>query len=513
MPILATVRGMSSAEFPKKGYNIKLRDEQDRPHAQPLLDLPAHEKWALVAPWSFDLSYINNAFVYALSNRIGRWAPRTRFAEVFLNADGGDLDQADYAGIYVITDRVERGPARVDIAEPSGSDPAAPAITGGYILKIDHNEAGEPGWATDHPISADGVSSVILVSPGDDVTPAHYDYIRGYVQRMEAALQADRASGWTQRTSLAFIDRASWVDHHLLNTFVCNPDAFVRSAYFSKDRGGKLVAGPVWDFDRALGSYWDARSSKWDVWCGVGGTDVWRTGWWGIIAQDPEFIQDWIDRWQSLRRSEFSNDALISHLDTLSGAIGSAAAARDATRWPDNVTPRGSYAAQIEHVKHWVTQRARWIDEQFVPAPSVTAGVSLTFTAPAGSQLAYTLNGSDPRSVGGGLSPTARIVSEPLIVPATANVHVRVPRRSPDRFSRQSVEFGDRRGSLLAPVTQGSARQPLESCVGRHGRERLDRWRVHRRHDGQALLVPRHRTGPGTIWDGWRHFGHPTQHP
>ena len=57
---------------------------------------------------------------------------------------------------------------------------------------------------------------------------AQRDYIRGYVQRMENALFADRASGWTQHSYLDYIDRGSWVDHHILNTLACNPDAFVR---------------------------------------------------------------------------------------------------------------------------------------------------------------------------------------------------------------------------------------------------------------------------------------------
>ena len=61
---------------------------------------------------------------------------------------------------------------------------------------------------------------------------------------MEDALFADHAGGFGQRTYLDYIDRDSWVDHHLLNTFVCNPDAFTRSAYFTKDRNGKLRGRP-----------------------------------------------------------------------------------------------------------------------------------------------------------------------------------------------------------------------------------------------------------------------------
>jgi hypothetical protein len=457
-PITTSVRGASSASFPKKGHNLKLYDERGGPRAQPLLDLPADDTWALVAPWSFDLSYLNNAFVYGLSNRMGRWAPRTRFAEVFFSTDGGELDPSDYAGIYVITDRIERGPARVDLAEPSGADPADAAITGGYILKIDHNEGNDFSWNAEYPLSEDGQSSVILVSPqSSDATAAQREYIRGYVRRMEAALVADAATGWTKRTSLDYIDRASWVDHHLINTFACNPDALVRSAYFNKDRGGKLVAGPVWDFDRALGSYWDGRSFRWNVWSGIGGTDVWHTGWWGLLAQDPEFIQDWIDRWQSLRRTELSRDNLIAQIETLARTIGPAAAARDADRWRDNANPHGNYVALIEHLQNWVTQRAQWIDEQFVAPPLITRGTMLTFTAPVGTELAYTLDGYDQRSLGGNVAPTAQMISGPLVVPANANVHVRAYRASlsgafPE--SPWSSAVGGERSSPLTPQSR-----------------------------------------------------------
>jgi hypothetical protein len=425
-PLTASVRGASSAGFPKRGYNVKFADAAGKKHAQSLLDLPAHEKWALVAPWSFDMGYINNSVIYALSNELGRWAPRTRFAELFFNANGGDIDQTDYAGIYVITDRIEVGAERVAVNSLSGSDVAGSAVTGGYILKIDYQEEEDLGWMT-RKMPEFGDSSVILVAPkSDDVAPAQLDYIQNYVQQMEDALFADQAKGFSQRTYLDYIDRNSWVDHHILNVFACNPDAFSRSAYFTKPRNGKMAAGPVWDFDRAMGAYWDERSYRWDVWFGLGGPDYWRIGWWGVIAQDPEFMQDWIDRWQSLRRDELSNGALTTLISQQAAQIGSEAAKRDSTRWPDSENPFGSYTGQIDYLRGWMTLRAGWIDEQFLRAPDVAAsGGSLVFTAPPGAELAYTLDGSDPRSLGGEIAPNAILTASPLTVPALSNVHVR----------------------------------------------------------------------------------------
>lgn len=428
--ITLSVRGASSAEFPKKSLNLTLRDAAGRKLAQSLLDLPASDKWALVAPWNYDPSFVNNALMYALSNRLGRWAPRTRFVEVFLNSSG-DVDAANYAGIYVLTEKVEPGANRVDIAALTRSDNGAPAVTGGYILKIDSPAEDDVAWLTSRGTAVTGDSQVILIAPkAEDVTSAQRDYIRDYVQRMEDALHADQASGWTQRTSLDFIDRPSWVDHHLLNTFACNPDALFRSAYFHKPRDGRLAAGPVWDFDRALGSCADERSFRWDVWHGYGGSDVWHTGWWAVLVQDPEFMQCWVDRWQALRKAELSTAALVMTARYLASTIGPEAAARDAARWPSNESTYGSYAAQIVRLTQWLTQRAGWIDEQFVAAPELRReGDVLIFTPPPDAQLVYTLDGSDPRSVGGDIAPNALVTASALTVPANANIHVRSYRR------------------------------------------------------------------------------------
>jgi hypothetical protein len=427
-PLLTTVRGTSSAEFPKKGYNLKMRTDANRSRAFPIFDLPAFERWALVAPWAFDQNFINNAFVYELSNRVGRWAPRTRLVEVFFNPMGDDLDLTDYAGIYVVTDRIRVEKGRVEIDSLSAGDVAAPAITGGYILKIDVQDPDEIGWTTDHGVPAGGVTSIVLVAPdAGDVTIEQLTYIQSYVQQMENALHSDRATNWSKRTHLDFIDRAAWVDHHILNVLASNPDGLIRSAYFTKPRGGKLQAGPVWDFDRALGAYWDDRTAVVNTWSGVGGSvDVWRSGWWGLLAEDPEFVQEWVDRWQTLRQAQMSTPALTALAQSLATTIGTEAADREAARWPDSASPYGSYAAQIDHLKTWLTERAAWIDSQFAAPPSLSVeAATITVSPPVGAFVAYTLDGSDPRDLGGGIAASAQLASEPITFPADSTVRVR----------------------------------------------------------------------------------------
>ncbi len=454
-PVGVAVRGASSASFPKKSYNLEILNDLRKKTARALFGSRPFAEWALGGPWLYDPALLRNSYAYALSNRIGRWAPKTQPIEVFLNADGLPLDSSAYLGIYVLTDKIEFNPDRLAIARVPASATTAPDITGGYILKIDEPAADEFFWKTDYGFGAESLSAVAVASPkADRLTAAQRNYIRGYVQQMENALHEDRASGWRTRRHLNYLDRASWVDHHLLNVFASNPDHFERSAFFHKARNGKIVAGPVWDFDRAFGSSEDERSFDPEVWGGLGSVEPWHFGWWGVIATDPDFRQEWIDRWQALRRGALAEPNLLALADELAAAIGPAAAARDAARWPGNVsTFGGTHAGEMTHLKSWLVRRGRWIDSQFVPPPVVAAsGTELILTAPAGTQIAYTLDGSDPRSDGGGIAPNATVVTGSVTVAASANLHAR---------SYRTADLNAFPGTPWSSFVGGTASSPL----------------------------------------------------
>ncbi|WP_414660886.1 CotH kinase family protein [Horticoccus sp. 23ND18S-11] len=428
------VRGSSSANFPKKSYTLHLDDANGHDNALPLFGLTAFDTWTLVGPWSYDRTYIHNVFTYALSNRIGRWAPRTQLVEVFINANGGDIDSQDYAGIYVLTDAVRVDPERVAITPIETSDTGTKSVTGGYLLKVDLPDSEEFGFTTTR--SYPGEPSVIgIVTPKLNALPkAQREYVQGYVQGFEDALVADWSGGFQQRTYGDFIERGSWVDHHLLNVLTSNVDAFFRSAYLTKDREGRLQAGPMWDNDRAMDGGED-RSKRPDVWNGSdGATPFWEYGWWGYLGRDPEFVQAWIDRWHGLRQSELSIASLTSLVDGIAAQIGGAAAARDAARWPENASKvGGTWQGEIDHMKTWLSRRVAWIDEQFPPPPSlVVTGGTLTLTPVPGTQIAYTVNGTDPRAVGGRVSLAAQLTSTAVTLASSAEVHARTYRADYD---------------------------------------------------------------------------------
>ncbi|MHA3770723.1 lamin tail domain-containing protein [Verrucomicrobiota bacterium sgz303538] len=425
------VRGSSSAGFPKKSYGLELWNEQNLDLDQPLLGLAADSDWILNGPWLYDDTFIHNAFIYEVSRRMGRWAPRTAFVEMFFNQNGGKLDYSDYAGVYVVTEKIKSTGDRLDITSLKPNDNAGDALTGGYVFKIDRPDSNEVSWQTTNSVpNPESSQALVIVEPDPDVdTPAQIGYLKGYVQSFDTALFNERAAGFTTRNYLNYIDAPSWIDHHILNSLAYNADGLRLSGFYFKDRLGKINAGPLWDFDRALGSD-DGRDSNPQSWNNIG--YYFTRDWWGALFQDRDFVQAWIDRWWQLRSAgqPLATVNLTTLADQMGAKIGNAAGARDAAKWTDNAAAGGVYLNEITAMKNWLTSRVNWIDSQ-VPAPpsaSVSSGIvnpgsSVTFSGTG--TLRYTLDGTDPRPPGGGTASTALSYAGPIVINQTTVLTIR----------------------------------------------------------------------------------------
>ncbi|MDO8629193.1 MAG: CotH kinase family protein, partial [Phycisphaerales bacterium] len=161
-PIRVAVRGSSSANFPKSSYTLEIVNDAGKDTARSLFGSRAFDEWALVGPWFYDPSFLRNAFIYALSNRLGRWAAHTEFVEVFVNPRGAPLDAAAYVGVYALTDKIEIHANRLAIDRLAAGAVKEPEITGGYLLKIDYPDATEYAWKTERWPDYDSFSSVIV---------------------------------------------------------------------------------------------------------------------------------------------------------------------------------------------------------------------------------------------------------------------------------------------------------------------------------------------------------------
>ena len=388
-------RGASTGGREKASLTLEAWDEEDEDKTIAPLGMPADPDWLLYGAYDFDRALIRNALTYELSNRVGRYAVRTRSVEVFLDRGGDGLSYGDYMGVYSFMEKITRGPNRVDIEEPSPSADNESGITGGYMLKIDRADPGDRGFTVG---PASGAQTLLYVDPKEsDITLAQRDWLQDYFEDLVAALRGPNALD-PELGYAAYLDIPSWLDHYWINQLTKNPDAFRLSTYLFKDREKRVEMGPVWDFDRTMGCAVDLRAEAPTGWIDY------VYGWWIDLFSDPNFNMEHEQWWYELRKTHFTTETLHGIIDDLASELDEAQA-RNFDRWPA-VRPRwGSWQAEIDHLKDWLAQRLLSVDRRFIrpprishPGGTVPKGfeVTLSTTLPR-SAVFYTLDGSDPR--------------------------------------------------------------------------------------------------------------------
>jgi hypothetical protein len=354
--IAIELRGSASAAYPKKQYRFETQDSLGNNLNVELLGLLRENDWIFYGPYD-DQSLIRNVLAYNLSLQIGRYASRTRFCELVLNDD--------YQGLYVLMEKIKRDRRRVDVTEMDTDDTAGDSLTGGYIIKIDKN-AGEnvDGWR-----SSMGILYQYHYPKADDIVQEQQDYIRRFMNDFEAIMnQTDFDNSETGYPRYLNID--SFVDHFILNEFCKNVDAYRISAFLYKDRDSKdklLYAGPIWDFNLSFGKAWFDEdlfvTEGWQVdyrlyrpWDGFQ-----VPFWWEKLGHDSGFLDKVKVRWRELRRDVITTGALFSTIDTWVDSLQEARI-RNFQRWPGS--EKHPYDEEIEHLKEWIIDRLKWMDQQ-----------------------------------------------------------------------------------------------------------------------------------------------------
>ena len=408
------IRGSSTAGRSKASLSLEVQDEFGQDRNLALLGMPGESDWVLWGPYNFDLTLMHNPFIFELSRQIGRYAPRTRFVELYLNTGGGTLSSSDYYGVYALMEKISRDADRVDVERLFVEHKKEPEVSGGYIFKIDRADPGDSGFgAAGQSIKYVYPKEIDIEQPGRD---AQQQYVRRFFNEMGTALNASYFKD-PKRGYAKYIDVDAAIDHHLLNVVAFNVDALRLSGYMHKPRGGKLVFGPIWDFDRALGST-DGRDNnprQWRGGSGDRGTDFFNYPWWKRMFSDIDFFQKYIDRFQSLRRAEFSKANINAIIDGMAGELKNAQK-RNLAKW--NQRPRsaygGTYQGEVNHMKTWLAQRMSFMEKQFVdppetdkPAGYTEPGTLISLKSKEGGKIYYTLDGTDPRRAGGSVAAKA----------------------------------------------------------------------------------------------------------
>ncbi|MFZ5756486.1 MAG: CotH kinase family protein [Pseudomonadota bacterium] len=343
-------RGNWTWTLEKKPYRIKLES------STALLGMPANRHWVLLANHA-DRSLLRNAVTFELSRQLGMaWTPRAQSVHVELNGE--------YLGVYELTEHVRIGSHRVNIPELKVGNTSPDTVSGGYLIEVDDLRGEDFCIDSEH----DNNMVFCLVSPETLLDPAwtvQRAWIEDYIRNTENAIYgeqfADPVNGYA-----AWLDVDSAVDYYLVQEITKNIDGILqRSTFLHKPRDGRLVFGPVWDFDLALGNMGMLDFND---------PEGWRSryaSWYQRLFEDPVFAQKVHDRWIWLRDTG-KLDALRTYIDEHAGMLANAQA-MNFERWPvldtdiGYSTGPGSYACGIREMKSWLDTRIAWMDEAIAP--------------------------------------------------------------------------------------------------------------------------------------------------
>jgi len=321
------IRGSSSQQFPKKSFGFETRDEANEDLDVSLLGFPEEEDWILYAPYS-DKSLVRNHLIYELSNDMGRYASRSKLAEVYINGT--------YNGMYVFMEKLKRDDHRIDINKLKDDENTGEDLTGGYIIKLDKADGFNETLYTDinsfpsqvnPPNSTAGQQIHFLYDDPDqeDITPEQKTYISEYVTNFETALASDTFID-PDIGYATYIDTESFIDFFLLNELSNNVDGYRLSTWMTKDKNDKLKMGPIWDFNLAFGNADYCEGGANNVWtyrfnerCP---NDIWQIPfWWDRLLEDPAFVTQLQNRWTTLRNSTFSESYILEKIDEYVSAL------------------------------------------------------------------------------------------------------------------------------------------------------------------------------------------------
>jgi hypothetical protein len=442
--------------------------------------------------------------------------------EVFVSEGPNKLSMEDYAGVYVLEEKITRDRNRVNIAKLEASATREPEISGGYIFKKDHassyerkkfdadgppqagtstNRTGYPtppgGFPADpagfFPAYAGKTTSnrvtrpapaaaarprkpkadpnrsrtnhVAAAAPGnvkldeelvfhedegfrtqlqrnqfyysdpepDEMTAVQRAWLKEYLNRFETSLYGtsfrDKASGYR-----AFIDASSFIDHHLLVEVTKNVDGFRFSAFYHKDQKGLLQMGPAWDWNLSFGNADGKQGYMPDHWLWPQLDDQ-QYSWFRRLFEDPDFGQQYVDRWAQLRTNVFATSNILAKIDHMVQSL-SEAQQRNFAKWEiigRDVNPNyfvgNSYQEEVDWMKGWITNRLSWMEAQFPAAPRMVAignGKAELQSATPNGKIYFTLDGSDPRVFGGSPSSSAKTYDAPISLGGRTTIRARV---------------------------------------------------------------------------------------
>jgi hypothetical protein len=211
---------------------------------------------------------------------------------------------------------------------------------------------------------------IVYKDPGrGEISYGRANWIRDYVRRFERTLYR-HSFRHRQRGYRRYLDVDAAIDYVLLNELFRNQATFRFSTHMYKGVNGKLVLGPIWDFDLAIGNSDVVEANR------AVGWHYQAYPWAERLYADPGFDRRMAARWRELRRSGIERH-IMRTIDRGAGHLAGGPQERNFSRWPtfDRRKRRGprdprtgelpaNHAQAVDYLKWWIGERIKWIDER-----------------------------------------------------------------------------------------------------------------------------------------------------
>lgn len=322
-------RGNTTWAAPKKPYALKLDSKSE------ILGMPKHKRWVLLANY-VDKTLIRNHIAFYLAKAEGialEWTPRGTFVDLVFNGK--------HRGCYYLCEQIKIDENRVNVHENTPED-----IDGGYLFEFDQNYDEVNKFRS--PIRD---LPVMIKEPDEEaLTPQQFDYVKGLIAEVEKTLYADdyQEAGLYQN----LLDVPSFVDFWLINELTGNTECtWPKSCYMYKDKGEKLKAGPVWDYDYGtFGKFYAKLYCKSSIWN-------------DRLLADPEVTKLSRERWAQLK-PEF--EKVTVEIDRVKDLLRKSAVANE-TMWPIsgsvvNGDEKLPFDEAVDLLKTKLIDRINWMD-------------------------------------------------------------------------------------------------------------------------------------------------------
>lgn len=349
-------RGNGSWAETKKGYKIKFDKKQS------LFGREKNKHWVIIACTNFDdVTMSRNYLAYNMANEVFdniEYTTPAYWIEVYVNNE--------YQGVYLLCEHVRVGDGRVDIESEYG------VLDTGYLIEYDYYASGEEG--VDY-FRVDGIKYAFTVHSPDPedyatdgkISKAEYmrqvAYIKNYVTKVyHAAYSRD------YDTFSELADANSFVDMYILHELFKNVDTGYSSFYLYKKPGGKLYAGPAWDFDATANTAYDRgdRSPQGIYVAGEGQVDYLTSSELYINLYKTSGFKNAVKaRWKTL--SPAIRVFLDGRLNDDVYEANKEAMGKNFAKWKGKSQTQAEidWVNDVKRLKQWLLDRIAWLDNEW----------------------------------------------------------------------------------------------------------------------------------------------------